>query len=100
VNLTDIKFKKVSAGFQHSLFLSEDGEVYGCGKSDKYQLGEDYLKKYQNIKSIKDVGVGILKLNLDIREKIIDICAGKYHSIFLTGKTKINQKRGMCIASE
>jgi alpha-tubulin suppressor-like RCC1 family protein len=98
VNLTeDLRFKKVSAGFQHSLFLSDKGEVYGCGKSDKYQLGEDYLKKFHKIKGLKDVGLGIIKINFDVKEKIIDLCAGKYHSIFLTGKTKINQKREMCI---
>lgn len=82
----DLVIKKISAGFQHSLLLSEDGEVFGCGKCDKMQLGEDYLEKYKSHPTFRDEGIGLVKLNLkDIEGKIIDIAAGKYHSAFLTG---------------
>ncbi len=49
----DTKFVKIKAGFQHSLFLTDDGSVYGCGKSDKYQLGDDYLLKYKHKPTIR-----------------------------------------------
>jgi alpha-tubulin suppressor-like RCC1 family protein len=86
--MKEIEFVKISAGFQHSLFLTNEGEVYGCGKSDKFQLGEEYLKSYNAAKTFKDIGMGVQKINLDIPkgEKIVDISAGKYHSAFLTGK--------------
>lgn len=88
VFMNKINFVKISAGFQHSLFLTDEGEVYGCGKSDKLQLGEEYLKSYNSAKTLKDIGLGVQKLNLDIPkgEKIIDISAGKYHSALLMGK--------------
>jgi hypothetical protein len=42
--------------------------------------------------SIKlDYSIGIHKLNLEtIPGKIIDIGAGRYHSVFLTGSIKLN----------
>lgn len=53
INLNEDKqFKKISAGFQHSIFLTKNGEVYGCGKSDKYQLGGEILNKYTNKSSL------------------------------------------------
>ncbi len=86
--MNKINFVKISAGFQHSLFLTDEGEVYGCGKSDKLQLGEEYLKSYNSAKTLKEIGLGVQKLNLDIPkgEKIIDISAGKYHSTLLMSK--------------
>ncbi len=91
LNFMDEKnFIKVSAGFQHSLLLTASGEVYGSGKSDKFQLGEEYQKNFHMLKTAKDVGMGVQKLNLEIDDKIIDVSAGKYHSIFLTGKISFN----------
>ena len=86
--MNKMNFVKISAGFQHSLFLTDEGEVYGCGKSDKLQLGEEYLKSYNSAKTLKEIGLGVQKLNLDIPkgEKIIDISAGKYHSTLLMSK--------------
>lgn len=45
----NIKFKKISAGFQTSLLLDEEGNVYGCGKCDKFQFGSEYIKEYERI---------------------------------------------------
>jgi len=54
VNINEEKqFVKISAGFQHSLFLTIDGEVYGCGKCDKNQLGGEILAKYTNKSNLR-----------------------------------------------
>lgn len=37
-------FAKISTGFQHSLFLTHDGRVFGCGKYDKMQLGKKFTE--------------------------------------------------------
>ena len=37
LNLTDIK--SISSADYHTLFLSEDGKVYGCGQNRQFQLG-------------------------------------------------------------
>jgi alpha-tubulin suppressor-like RCC1 family protein len=88
VFMKNMNFVKISAGFQHSMFLTDEGEVYGCGKSDKLQLGEEYLKSYNEAKTFKDVGMGVQKLHLNLPqgERIVDISAGKYHSALLTSK--------------
>jgi alpha-tubulin suppressor-like RCC1 family protein len=79
----EVKFKKISAGFQHSLLLGEDGKVYGCGKSDKMQLGPTYIAAIRE--TIKEAGTGPLDLNLrNLDSQIVDIGAGKYHSVFLS----------------
>ncbi len=51
----DVYFSKISAGFQHSLFLTTDGQIYGCGKGDKYQLGGDVLNKYTNKSNLRGI---------------------------------------------
>jgi alpha-tubulin suppressor-like RCC1 family protein len=53
--LSESSFVKVSAGFQHSLFLNEKGEVFGCGKSDKFQIGKEYLEYYHSKPSFKGI---------------------------------------------
>jgi regulator of chromosome condensation len=35
----DAKVTRIVAGEHHSLFLDDKGRVYGCGRSDSYQLG-------------------------------------------------------------
>jgi alpha-tubulin suppressor-like RCC1 family protein len=55
-----MKFVKISAGFQHSLFLNDKGEVFGCGKCDKMQLGSEYLEAYHQIRTFK----GLLNINI------------------------------------
>ena len=89
----DYNLIKVASGFQHSVFLSDKGQVYGCGKPDKLQLGDDYLQNYQTHNSYKDKGLGINSLNFkNIEGRIVDIKAGKYHSAFLTGKNWLKTK--------
>lgn len=79
-------FDKISAGYQHSLFLTKEGSVIGCGKCDKMQLGNDYVNKYHNHPSYKDEGLGLVELDLkSVEGRIVDVAAGKYHSAFLTG---------------
>ena len=76
----DVIITKVSAGFQHSLFIDSNQVIYGCGKSSRYQLGK--------ISEVKEsIGIQILNINSSkIDGKVIDIKAGKYHSLFLTDK--------------
>ena len=38
----------MSLGFQHSLYLTEDGQVYGVGKNNRFQLGRKFNENSQN----------------------------------------------------
>eukprot|EP01083_Nonionella_stella_P090012 251462_1 len=44
VNIIDIK-----KGYSHTLFLSDDGMVYGCGSNLRYQMGLKHAKVYHTI---------------------------------------------------
>lgn len=50
--LRDKNVKKIAGGDHHTLFLLEDGSVYGCGRNDDYQLGpidkQDFLEKHKD----------------------------------------------------
>jgi alpha-tubulin suppressor-like RCC1 family protein len=41
------KFKAISCGAYHSIALTEDGRVFGCGKNKFGQLGCGKYAKYE-----------------------------------------------------
>lgn len=79
-----ITVDKISCGFQHSLFLTSNGDIYGCGKCSRGQLGSLNENK-ENLVSPQKLNIS----NKNINGKIIDISTGKYHSLFLTDKGKV-----------
>ncbi|EFC47635.1 RCC1 domain-containing protein [Naegleria gruberi] len=60
---------QASCGYYFTLFLSKEGDVYGCGDNSHGQLSEGYKG---------------LTHKIDIPEKIRSIHAGYYHSIFVS----------------
>jgi alpha-tubulin suppressor-like RCC1 family protein len=76
----DVVITNISAGFQHSLFLDSNQNIYGCGKCSRHQLGHI-------VNSKESTGIQILKINgSQFDGRVVDIKAGKYHSLFLTDK--------------
>ncbi len=71
-----MRFTKSSCGVLHTLFLSQDGEVFGCGSGTQGQLGQE-LKENVNVIPKK------LKLQ---GHKVIDVACGSFHSVIMTGK--------------
>ena len=43
------ELKQIKCGANHSLFLTENGNVYGCGKNESGQLTSNYTSKSNNI---------------------------------------------------
>ena len=41
-SLNEHLITQVSLGFQHSLYLSQSGKVFGCGKNTRFQLGRPF----------------------------------------------------------
>ena len=41
-SLAEHKIIQVSLGFQHGLYLSEEGKVFGVGKNNRFQLGKGF----------------------------------------------------------
>jgi alpha-tubulin suppressor-like RCC1 family protein len=35
-SLSEFKIKQYSCGFQHGMFLTQDGDVYGLGKNNRF----------------------------------------------------------------
>lgn len=86
----EIKFKKIAAGYQHSIFLTQDNTLLGCGKADKLQLGLYYPQYEKESSKLRESATGPIELNLRFDSPVIDIAAGKYHSLFLTGNIRYN----------
>lgn len=74
--LLDKYIVKVTAGYQHSLFLTSEGEVFGTGRAGNYAFGSISLQAttYKACsKKLQQVEV----------KNIIDISAGQNHTLFL-----------------
>lgn len=44
------RLKQIACGYNHTLFLLEDGTVFSCGNNDFEQLGHDGTRKKPGIK--------------------------------------------------
>lgn len=70
------KAKDISAGFDHLLILSQNGELYGCGNNSYGQLGKT---NYGSSTST------LVKLASNVSK----IAAGRRHSLYITNDNKL-----------
>ena len=70
------KMKEISAGKNHSCFLTDKGDVYSCGSNSKGQLGIGFMTE-------KEFRTVIVRLR-DNLEPISQVECGLYHTCFLT----------------
>uniref|UniRef100_A0AC34QV76 Uncharacterized protein n=1 Tax=Panagrolaimus sp. JU765 TaxID=591449 RepID=A0AC34QV76_9BILA len=76
------KIKKIAAGFGFSLFATST-ELFGSGLNNFYQLGGPRNEK--NVKRTESYYIGGKKIRLpDDSGKIVDISAGRLHSLVAT----------------
>ena len=78
---------QVSLGFQHALYLTEDGQVFAVGKNNRFQLGKDYNVNFEN-EEIFDKYQTVKMLDY-WDEPVAQVHAGKFHSLFLTESGKL-----------
>ncbi|KAJ1656952.1 hypothetical protein IWQ61_003574 [Dispira simplex] len=52
-SLSHTKVRQVVGGMHHTMVLTEDGAVYGFGRSDSYQVGLPYTSLPEDIESMK-----------------------------------------------
>ena len=69
---------KIAAGYSHFLALTEDGKVYIWGANSMSELGDGSF-----------VGKNEPQLLIGIKDKIIKIGAGVYHSVVLTDRGEV-----------
>ena len=65
--------KKIIVSKYHTVFLDQNGEVYSCGIGEGGRLGHGNEETYLSFKRIES-----------LNDKIIDICAGNGHTLFLS----------------
>lgn len=75
-SLLDKYIIKVAAGYQHSLFLTHDGEVWATGRVGNFSFGKPPLKEVTHMACVKRM----VKMKL---HGIIEIAAGQNHSVFI-----------------
>ena len=68
------RIREVSAGGKHSLFLSDEGQVFGAGSNEFCQLGFDTKKQI----------VEEPRLVKEVKGKVTQIACGLFHSQMLT----------------
>ena len=77
--LSGVRVCAVSCGAEHSLFLTENGQVYSCGLGKAGRLGHGTQESL-------DVPTLIRTFS---RMRVISICAGNLHSLFISGSGAI-----------
>jgi alpha-tubulin suppressor-like RCC1 family protein len=88
VNYDMIMITKISACYTHSLFLTWDGYVYGCGNNTMGQLGFDNPSLPSRPKLITKYYNNTVSVNYDMIT-ITKISGGYLHSIFLTSDGRV-----------
>lgn len=83
IDIPNEKIVKASAGFHHSLFLTQTNKVFACGLNNygqcaKSSLGHIYLPHYHEV-----------YLALNENEKITEMASGKSHNLFLTSEGRV-----------
>lgn len=79
ISVTGVKFKAVSAGFDHALAISSDGKVYAWGNNDNGQLGNENYRNH----STPTLVTGLESKN------IVAVSAGKRFSLALSEDGKV-----------
>lgn len=56
----DEELVQVSCGYRHTLFLTENGKVYGCGTNKKYEMGQgnssmSHMSKFDHLVRISNL---------------------------------------------
>jgi alpha-tubulin suppressor-like RCC1 family protein len=75
--LNNIKIRSVSAGFDHTLIVSEDNKVYGLGKSESGQLGMG--TKVTRVDKPTLIS-SLINHHIEVKEA----CCGGHHSLILS----------------
>jgi len=82
------KYTDISCGMGHILLVDNEGNAYGRGANQRGQLGAGGKTKSDNIgiQIYETYGNSILNMKqFYFPEKIKNVCAGKYLSVFLSG---------------
>lgn len=76
-----VTINQIAAGKTHTLILTSEGRLYGCGDNSNGQLGlEDRLRSRNLIE---------IPLQWPVNEIIRQISAGSYHTLILTSDDKL-----------
>ncbi|EGR33524.1 regulator of chromosome condensation domain protein [Ichthyophthirius multifiliis] len=77
----------ISAGYQHSIFLTQSGFLYGTGRSNWHQI-VPYLNDNQQSREYNDYYTNPKRMVIP-NEKVVKLSAGFSHTIFLTVSGKL-----------
>jgi alpha-tubulin suppressor-like RCC1 family protein len=79
-NIGSLTISAIACGVNHSLFLTNNGKVYGCGLTNSGQLGLNDLET-RNVPTLITTNIGSLTISA--------IACGADHSLFLTNDGKV-----------
>ena len=77
--LNRTRIVSVCAGSNHTLAISENGQLWSCGRGRFGQLGHDHFHDEARLRLIETIR----------EERIVSAAAGKYHSMALTACGKL-----------
>lgn len=75
----------IAAGYTHSLFVTENGQVYSTGSNGNGQLGSVILNINNNM-ILTPMLINTLNIGTD---PVIKVAASTYHSLFLTASGRV-----------
>jgi alpha-tubulin suppressor-like RCC1 family protein len=98
LNKNLVNIKSIKMGFKHTIFISSEGEIFGCGDNSKGALGININNNFSVLKNfeIKTKILSIIKLNElwnisdETSKDIIKIVSGWNNTILLTSNSYIS----------
>jgi len=77
------KVNKIACGKYHTMFLTEGGKVYGCGKNEFYQVNSSGGSSGSTVQTPSKI------TGLEVGDKVTKIACGDKHTMFLTERGKV-----------
>ena len=82
------KIISIQCGYNHTIFLNENGKIYGCGRNEDFQCGMESKDKI--FLTIREIECGVLFRDISVGG-YHNLCISQENKLYIFGKNAMNE---------